>query len=212
MRQVLAKERGVDFIIIEGDKYKGSDEFELELIAENWVVTPFWQRFGVLSMYLCVICFVFSFFTSGSFIDKSKVIQTRDKVVSVLGLLDHYKDWNYFLFFPHSSIWTSFILMVTLIVPIVVSYQFGKRHGRNWKEIAYAYIGLGSYDVWLKEVFITVIGCSENLPQVIIFFQDTLWIGNRMTFNQAFFPILSIGFYSMMVARIGAHMFFSHIN
>jgi hypothetical protein len=42
MRQVLAKERGVDFIIIEGDKYKGSDEFEIEMIAENWVVTPFW--------------------------------------------------------------------------------------------------------------------------------------------------------------------------
>ena len=127
----MAKERGVDYIIIEGDKYEGSDVFEIKMIAENWVFTPFWQRFAILTFYLSIICFVFSFFTSGSFIDKSKVIQTRDRVVSTLSLLDHYKDWNYFLFFPHASVFTSFILMCTLVVPIVVAYRFGRAHGRS---------------------------------------------------------------------------------
>jgi len=43
--RVTAKERGIDYIIIDTSKYTGKEPVTLEFISEQWIYSDFWQIF-----------------------------------------------------------------------------------------------------------------------------------------------------------------------
>lgn len=70
--KTVAKDRGIDYIIIEADKLDENtqkEEITVEFISEQWICNDFWLIFNALYFGVSWIAFIFKMGTAESKLD-----------------------------------------------------------------------------------------------------------------------------------------------
>jgi hypothetical protein len=128
LKRVTAKERGIDYIVIDTSKYTGTKPITLEFISEQWVYSDFWQIF--LQIYLGASWLVFITKMAGAESKWDAPHKCRepgwlDKLKSfkfiVAELTDLLKGWIYLFNAPHTTL-ASILLISSLVLPFTICW------------------------------------------------------------------------------------------